>query len=98
MTPELLLLFLKAFKAIVEIAGYALIGQGLVSLFAGADRDQNFVYVLLRIVTSPATRIVRFIMPKVVQDRFIPVLTFGVLFWVWVAIYVSIVYVSAKGV
>jgi predicted cobalt transporter CbtA len=94
MTLELLL---RALKAVVEVAGFALIGQGLVSLFAGADRDRNFVYVLLRIVTSPATRFVRFIMPKVVQDRFIPVLTFGVLFWVWVGLIVAILHVRSKG-
>lgn len=94
MTLELLL---RALKALVEVAGFALIGQGLVSLFAGANRERNFVYALLRVITSPATRLVRLIMPKVVQDRFIPIITFGVLFWLWVAIIVSIIYVRTKG-
>jgi hypothetical protein len=87
----------RAMKAIVEVAGFALLGQGMVSLFSGVNRDQNFVYVLLKIVTSPATRAVRFVMPRVVQDRFIPVLTFGVLFWIWVGLIFAIAYVRAKG-
>jgi hypothetical protein len=91
-------LLLRAMKAMTEIAGFALLGQGLVSLFSGAHRDQNFVYVLLKIVTSPATKLMRFIFPRVVQDRFIPVITFGVLFWVWVALIFAIAYVRARGI
>jgi hypothetical protein len=77
---------LKALKAIVEIALYSMIGQGIVGLLAGASKENNFVYVLLRIITSPATKLVRLLMPKVILDRYIPIITFGILVWVFIGL------------
>jgi hypothetical protein len=87
---------LKVVKALAEVAGFALIGQGLVSLFAGAKRDQNFVYVLFRIVTSPATKLARLLSPRFVPDRHIPLVAFGLMLWVWVAAVVAMVYLQAQ--
>ena len=81
MDPEFLL---RAVKALIEVAGFAYLGQGLVALFSGARRDQNVVYQIFRIITSPATRATRFLMPAFIPDRHIPFVAFGLLLWAWI--------------
>ncbi len=87
---------LKIFKAIVEVAGFALIGQGIVALFAGNNRDQNFVYVIFKIVTNPVTKLARFVSPRFVPDRHIPFVAFGLVLWAWVVLIVGIAFAQAN--
>lgn len=88
-------LLLRAAKAIVEVAGFAFMGQGLVALFAGARRDSNVVYQIFRIVTSPVTRATRFVAPKFIPDRHIPFLAFGLLLWAWMLLIVALARLKA---
>lgn len=76
--------FLVIVKAIVEIAGMALIAQFLVGLFSWGRRQQNVLYQLFQIVTRPFTRLTRLITPKVVVDQHIPAATFLLLLFIWV--------------
>lgn len=62
-------------KAILEVAGLSLLGQGLLYVFAGASRERNFVYLMFRTVTAPVFRITRFLTPRFVIDRHIWLLT-----------------------
>lgn len=87
MEPEFLL---RALKAVVEVAGFAYIGQGLVALFSGARRDQNVIYQVFRIVTGPVTRATRVLMPKFIPDRHIPFIAFGLLLWVWIFVLIGL--------
>lgn len=80
--PELLAL--SILRALVEVALLTLLAQGLLALLAGARRDTNPIYQLFRVVTRPVLRIVRFITPKLIIDRHLPVVAFFVLFWVWI--------------
>ncbi len=73
-------------RALVEVAGFSLLGQGLLGMLAGKYRDQNLFYRVLRIVTQPVVRAVRFITPRFVIDAHIPMLTFFLLFWLWVVL------------
>lgn len=73
-------------RALVEVAGMALIGQGLLAILAGAKRDANFVYRLFQVVTAPVIRMVRLITPRFIIDRHLPFLTFFLLFWLWLAL------------
>jgi hypothetical protein len=73
----------RALKAVVEVAGYAYVGQALVAAFAGPRRHQNFVYQILKILTNPLDKAVRFVMPRFIPDRHIPFVSFGLLLWVW---------------
>ena len=59
------------FKAINEIALMALIGQGTLYLLAGAKRDGNFVYFILKSMTMPVMKLARLITPRVVLDQHI---------------------------
>ncbi|MEO7402606.1 MAG: hypothetical protein ABIU95_02950 [Burkholderiales bacterium] len=76
---------IKSIKAVVELGGFFLIGQGLLFFLAGAKREQNFAYQLLKILTGPLTKFTRWITPKWIVDRHIPYATFFLLFWIWVA-------------
>lgn len=80
-------------KALVEIAGLTLIGQGLLGLLAGASRHQNFVYQLFAAVTKPVIKAARWIMPRFVADQHIGLVAFFLLFWIWVALIVAKRYV-----
>ena len=81
MEPEFLL---RALKAVVEVAGFAYLGQGLVALFSGSRREQNVIYQVFRIVTGPVTRATRLLMPKFIPDRHVPFVAFGLLLWAWI--------------
>lgn len=73
-----------AVKLVLEIALLSLVGQWLLGLLAGAKRDSNMFYQLLAILTRPFTRLTRWIAPKMVIDRHIPLATFVLLSMVWV--------------
>lgn len=94
--PELLAL--SILRALVEVALLTLLGQGLLALLAGGRRDTNPIYMLFRVVTRPVLRIVRFITPKLILDRHLPVVAFFVLFWVWILLaYAKRVICQAEG-
>lgn len=78
------LLIVTVVKALVELAGFFLLGQGLLYLLAGKKREQNLAYQILCVLTGPVTRLVRRITPKAVVDRHIPLVAFLILFWIWV--------------
>jgi len=70
-------------RGLVEVAGLALLGQGLLALLAGKYRHDNAVYKVFQIVTGPVVKAVRVITPRVVIDAHIPMLAFFLLFWLW---------------
>lgn len=72
-----------AVKLIAEIALLALLGQGLLGLLAGAKKDQNLFYQILLIVTRPFVSAARFLAPKIVLDRHLPLVAFLLLAFVW---------------
>ena len=71
-------------KALTEVAGFALLGQGVLYLFAGAAREKNFAYVMLKAVTSPVFRLARLLTPRFVLDRHIWLLTPLIVLALWV--------------
>ncbi|MEQ1772207.1 MAG: hypothetical protein ABL891_00365 [Burkholderiales bacterium] len=58
-------------KAINEIALLALLGQGILFLFAGAKRDSNPIYFIFKTITSPMMRLARLITPRIIIDQHI---------------------------
>lgn len=77
-----LLLFIVV-KALLELAGLFLIGQGLLYVLAGQRREQNWFYQLFKILTRPLTAFARLITPKLVVDRHIPLVAFLLVIWAW---------------
>lgn len=74
-----MLTFLNILQLVLYIALLALLAQGLLYVLAGAKRESNFFYQLLRIVGKPFTAVVRRITPAKVADQHVPIVTFGLL-------------------
>ncbi|MBS0338153.1 MAG: hypothetical protein JSS40_15340 [Proteobacteria bacterium] len=58
-------------KGVNEVALMALLGQGALFILAGARREQNFVYSLLKTVTAPIMKATRFVAPRFIVDAHI---------------------------
>lgn len=80
------LLLVSALRVLVEVAGYALLGQGILAVLAGKQRDRNVFYQILQTITRPVRSGVRKITPRLVLDAHIPFLAFFMLFWLWIAL------------
>jgi len=78
-----MLLLFTSIKLITEIALMALAGQWLLGLLAGAKRDSNLFYQLLSTITKPFVRGARWLAPRVVIDRHLPLVAFVLLAFVW---------------
>ena len=81
----------SSLKALVEVAGMALIGQGLIGLISGKSKQDNFVYRIFMVVTSPIYKLARAISPKFIADAHLGLASFFILFWLWIGL------VYAKG-
>src|SRR5512139_1030675 len=73
-------------KALTEVAGVALLGQGVLWVIAGAKRDKNLFYNLFKSVTSPVTRMTRAITPRIIIDAHIGLVAFFLLLVLWVGL------------
>lgn len=80
------LLLVSVLRALVEVAGFFLIGQALLYLLAGCSREKNAVYQMFRIVTGPVVKATRFITPRQIVDKHVPVVAFFLLFWLWIGL------------
>lgn len=78
-----MLLLVTAVKLVAEIALMALVGQWIVGLFAGAGREGNFFYRLLGTVTAPFVKVSRWLSPRVVIDRHVPLVALALLASSW---------------
>lgn len=78
-----MLLLVEILKMLAEIALLALAGQWVLGLLAGAKREQNLFYQLFQVLTRPLIAGARLVSPRVVLDRHLPLVTFLLLFFVW---------------
>jgi hypothetical protein len=88
-------------KALTEIAGVAMLGQGVLWVLAGSRRDQNIVYNLFKTITSPVMKVARVVTPRVVLDQHIGLVAFFLLAVLWVvltALKIKMVLDKAAGV
>ena len=63
-------------QLIVAIALMGLIGQAILYVLAGSNRENNIFYKIIKIIPSPFVKLFRLITPKTFADRFIPFATF----------------------
>ena len=73
-------------KALTEVAGVAMIGQGLLWVIAGAKRDQNLFYGIFKTLTSPVMKLTRWITPRVVLDQHLGLVAFFLLIVLWLGL------------
>lgn len=81
----------SSLKALLEVAGLSLIGQGLIGLLAGKAKQNNFVYRIFLVVTAPIYKLARLISPRFIADAHMGLVSFFIVFWLWLAL------VYAKG-
>ncbi|MBT9457622.1 MAG: hypothetical protein IV097_13470 [Burkholderiaceae bacterium] len=81
-----MLLLTSSLKLIAEIALLAMAGQWLLGLLAGQKREGNFFYKLLQVLTQPFVKLTRFISPRVVLDRHIPLAAFLLMLSLWLVV------------
>ena len=77
---------LNVIQLVLYIALLALVGQGALFVLSGARRDSNFFYRLLQVISKPFTLPVRWITPKQVDDRHVPVVTFLLLLIIYAVV------------
>lgn len=68
--------------ALVQVALYLFVGRAALWIFAGANREQNFIYQLFKKGTEPLVKGVRVITPRFIIDRHLPFVTFILLVWI----------------
>jgi hypothetical protein len=77
---------LNVIQLVLYIALLALVGQGALHVLTGSRRDSNVFYRLLQVISKPFTVPVRWITPKQVDDRHVPVVTFLLLLIVYAVV------------
>lgn len=70
-------------KAVAELALMALVARFVVGLLAGANRERNPFWQLLDLIARPPIKLARWITPKVVLDRHIPLAAFFITAFIW---------------
>jgi uncharacterized protein YggT (Ycf19 family) len=67
---------------LAAFAALLLVGQGMVYVLSFGRHENNAIYSLFKLLTSPVTKIVRRITPAKVADKHVPIVAFFLLFWV----------------
>lgn len=81
-----MLFWLNALQLILYIGLLALFGQGVLYLIAGARRDSNIFYQLFQILNKPWVGAARWIAPRQVAERHVPVVAFCVMAVLYIAV------------
>lgn len=80
-----MLALVSILKLVAEIALLALLGQGILALLAGRQRESNLFYQVFQIITRPVVRLARALSPRIVLDRHVPLVAFLLMAFVWIA-------------
>lgn len=75
-----------ALRAVLEMLGLCLVGQGILHVVAGAGRQRNPIYRLFAIVTAPPLHLLRRIMPSFVPEWLICAMTLASVLLAWIAL------------
>lgn len=80
---------LRIVKALIEVALLAIVGQGITWALirsSGQDPERNVFFRTLKTIAMPVTRPLRWITPRLVPDRHIPLAALALLVvgWIWV--------------
>jgi hypothetical protein len=76
-------------RVLVEICLFALIGQGVLSVLPGVDREKNIFYGVLKTIASPGWRVARWISPKFVVDQHIGWVALFILAVLWIGLAIA---------
>ena len=77
---------ISALRAIVEMLGLCLIGQGVLYLLTGSRRQQNAIYRFFDLVTRPPRQFVALFLLRSVSGLLVGLLSFVLLFTLWIGL------------
>jgi hypothetical protein len=80
------LFLISAIRAIVEMLGLCMIGQGILYFLAGRQRATNRVYQLFDLITKPPRRIVATFLPRSTSGAAIGMLSFAIVLILWLGL------------
>lgn len=81
-----MLFLIAALRAIIEMLGLCLIGQGMLALLAGSKRQVNPIYRLFALITHAPRRVVAHLLPNAAGEKTIGICCFVVLFCLWIGL------------
>jgi hypothetical protein len=73
-------------RILVEICLFSLIGQGVLAVLPGVDRQKNVFYLVLKTLASPAWRFARWISPRFVVDQHVGFVALFILLVLWLGL------------
>ena len=76
------LFWLRLVQLLIAIPLFALVGQGathVLTRMMGQPPEQNFIYRLFRLIASPVVKPCRWITPRFIPDRHLPLVAFSLL-------------------
>jgi hypothetical protein len=71
-------------KALMEVALLGLIGQGLLYMLAGKQRDRNVFYQMVKAVASPPMALAKLLSPSRFPPLWVGCVAFSICAAVWV--------------
>jgi hypothetical protein len=80
------LFLISALRAIAEMLGLCLIGQGMLYLIAGRQRAGNRIYQLFSLITAAPRRMVATVLPRSASGLLVGTLTFAIVLILWLGL------------
>lgn len=79
------LFLISAARAVIEMLGLCLIGQGVLHILAGCGRESNRIYQLFDLVTRAPRQLVAVILPGL-SGKAVGVVCFVILLLIWIGL------------
>ena len=77
---------ISALRAVVEMIGLCLIGQGVLYLLAGSRRQQNAIYRFFDLLTRPPLQLAALLLPRGAPEMLVGLLALMLLFMLWIGL------------
>jgi hypothetical protein len=76
-------------RVLVEICLFATIGQGVLAVLPGVDRQKNVFYLVLKTIASPGWRVARWVSPRFVLDQHVGWVALFLLVVLWIGLAIA---------
>ena len=77
---------IAALRAVIEMLGLCLIGQGMLALLAGPNRQANLIYQLFALITQAPRRLVARLLPQAAGEKTVGICCLVLLFCLWIGL------------
>lgn len=81
----MLVFLISALRAVVEMLGLCLVGQGVLYILAGRGRDNNRIYQLFNLITGGPRRVVARLLPGA-SGKGIGLASFAIVLLLWLGL------------